>query len=430
MRAPPSSPPANRPLRAAWTRDTLGLAGAYLFAFGAWLGVALAHLGLALMLIAAIWDAPRVWAWLRHSPWPVLMVLWCVTLVATLLVAWPRGNLEPPTHLSAAASLAKLWLFPLFAWYLRGERQRVWTALALALAGFVIGRLLAIDLDDPLRTPSFDTRPGFGLPTLAFAQYAATALIGLYLLAPRVLRAGSHLRRALGLAAWLTLVGLALLALLMAQARMVWMSTGAILIALSWAIRGRVADRRVVLALSILMIVAITLLSTRFERLGHEVETYALLLRGDWSEIGYGSAGLRFHAWGYGLELWLQRPWLGWGPGAARELLATHPDVHLHVLPHFHNIYVELAVGIGLLGGIPLAIGCVAVFRSIAAASRSGRLPAELCLFLAAGLALHLLVGMTNSRVVNSDWAFMWILLAGVATTTTSPHGNKGVTAA
>lgn len=424
MHTSPSRALGDHPRRATCTPDTLGLGGAYVFAFGAWLGVALAHLGLALMLIAVLWDAPRVWAWLRATRWPVLMLFWSLAMIATLLIAWPDGDLQPPSHLSAAASLSKLWLFLLLAWHLGGDRERVWTALALALTGFVLGRLLAIDLDDPLRTPSFETRPGFGLPTLAFAQYTATALIGLYLLAPRMLQVRSRLHRMVVLVLWLVLIALALQALLMAQARMVWMATGVILLAVSWAAWGRVANRRAVLALSMLMIIAIALLSTRFERLGDEMETYATLLGGDWSEVGYGSAGLRFHAWRYGLELWLQRPWLGWGPGAARELLAVHPDAHLHVLPHFHNIYVELAVAIGVLGCLPLALGCVAVFRCIQAARRSHRFPVDLCLLLTAGLALHLLVGLTNSRVVNSDWTFMWILLAGAATTTGrfSPH--------
>ena len=424
MHASSSSTLGNRPSRATWTPDTIGIAGAYAFAFGAWFGIALAHVGLALMLIAVLWDGRRVWAWLRATPWPALMLLWSATMVATLLVAWPEGDLQPPTHLSAAGSLAKLWCFLFLAWHLSGDRERVWTALALALTGFVLGRLLAIDLDDPLRTPSFDTRPGFGLPTLAFAQYTATALIGLYLLAPRMLQVRGRLRQLLMLVAWLVLVALALQALLMAQARMVWVTTVVLLLAVSWAAWGRLANRRAMLALLMLMIIAIGLLSTRFERLGDEAETYALLLSGDWSDVRYGSAGLRFHAWRYGLELWSQRPWLGWGPGAARELLAAHPDTHLHVLPHFHNIYVEFAVAIGVLGCLPLAIGCIAVFRSILAARRSGRLPVDLCLLLTAGLALHLLVGLTNSRVVNSDWAFLWILFAGAATTPCrpSPH--------
>ncbi len=399
----------------------------YLFALGAWLGIALANLGTGLMLLATALDGPRVWRRLRGGPWPWLLAASGLTLLASLALAWRDGPADWAKHSEDTGKLFRLWGFLLVAWWCGGQARRVWIALALALAGFTLGRLA--HLDELNLAPALDPalRTGFGMPILAFGQYVAMALLALCLLAPRLWHAGTGLVRGFLALAWLLLVLLAVQGLLISQARGVWGVTLLLLPALLWlqwrefALAHGWSWRRAlpVLALAGAMLALVVALNAGViaGRFAQEADSYRHLLAGEWGQLDYGSIGIRVRAWIYGFDAWLERPWFGWGPGSATALLQASPDAGLRGLNDFHNMYLELPVRIGLLGALPFAVGAVLVLRALWHARRRALVPRDLYLILLGALALHFLASLTNMRALNFDWRFYWMLFAGAACT-------------
>lgn len=409
----------------------LGLAGLYVFAFGAWLGVALANLGLLLMLIALVLDWRRLLTTTRSSYWPWLTL---VSLLALALATWQgmaaNGDVAV-NHIDEARRLALLWLFLLVAWWMAGDTRRIATALILASAGFVIGRLTALDDGGGLMIFNPGDRPGFGLPTLAFAQYTATLFVSLCLLGPRiqslVQAPGPRLLLTL---AWLCVIAISLTGLILAEARMVWIATIAVLIpavAALWLHARELrthgpgqqsAGRSILPLVAILMLAVVAVNSeTVSNRISAEHQAFAPVLSGDLEQAGYGSVGLRAHAWRYALALIETRPWFGWGPGASRAMLASHEEPRMHVLPDFHSTPLEFVVTVGVLGTLPFVLAFCIALVVLFSAFRQGRLPLDLFLIVVSALALHQLAGLTNSRILNPDWTHVWLLFGGAATT-------------
>lgn len=56
----------------------------------------------------------------------------------------------------------------------------------------------------------------------------------------------------------------------------------------------------------------------------------------------------------FGWELWLQRPYTGWGWGSTSILVPQASLVQLEY-PHFHNTWVQLLAEVGLVGGLLIA---------------------------------------------------------------------------
>lgn len=402
--------------------EMAGFAGACLFAFGAWAGIALANVGTTLMLLALLGDGRRVWGVLRRSVWPWLLLASLATLAISTWQAWPE--VSAALHREDAGKLARLWAFLLVAWWLGGDVRRIWWLLALALAGFTWGRFASPDLRAVATLPPGE-RLGFGLPILAFGQYAAMALLGLGLAAPRLWRLRGGALRIMMVALWCAAVLLLVQGLLIAQARAIWLLLALLLPLLLWlGLRGsgRAAlSRRELAVIVVLLLVGAGFLARHFDaiafRFAAETASFQALLDGRIADVDYGSVGMRVHAWLYGTDLLAARPWFGWGPGAVRHLLETAPDAGIRTLADFHDLYLELPIRIGLLGSLPFAIGTVVVFAALQQARRERRLPRDLYLILLAALLLHFAASVTNMRTLNFDWRFYWMLFAGAATT-------------
>lgn len=396
--------------------DRLGLVGLWIWAFLALLAPPAANLGIGLMALSLLLQARAVGPRLVREPlaWTVVASV-ALVLVAQQL-AWTDGPASAADHAREASKLLKLWLFLLCAWHFAGEPWRIESTLALALGGFVLGRLVHPDM---LRLPSPEFRPDYGLPALATAEYCALGILGLAMYARRWWRAGPAARLAGALAfALLTywVVG--------TQGRAAWL-TLALLLPACLALRSLLERRTprtargLVLgaALVTVAIGSLAQLEVVQRRIEIEASEVRLVLAGRWAETNpAGGVGSRAQMLVYGFERWKERPWLGWGPAAPRGLLSLHPNptMRYHDL---HNLYLDLAVRVGLLGAATFAAGLALVLRAGWRAMRSGRLGTDLGLVLLGGMALHLLLALTNMRALNPDWRHVWMLLAGGLTT-------------
>ncbi|MBR1275136.1 O-antigen ligase [Bradyrhizobium sp. AUGA SZCCT0283] len=102
-------------------------------------------------------------------------------------------------------------------------------------------------------------------------------------------------------------------------------------------------------------------------------------------------------------ELIAQKPWLGWGPDVA-PLLPAHGRwdfIRAEQVTHFHNVYLEFTLGIGIVGIGLFLLLVSAMARDILTTRSSQRLDmyalAALLPFVLASFAYFAVVGMAES---------------------------------
>ena len=132
------------------------------------------------------------------------------------------------------------------------------------------------------------------------------------------------------------------------------------------------------------------------------------------AEISERSVAHRLKIWEFTLSKIDERPWLGWGLAASRELASTvDPKIRwpwgpgISVLPlHPHNNALQVWVELGVLGGLFFAALCAAVGWQI---SRLGQDPAwRACAF--AAFASYMTIGGLSYGVSQSWWvATAWL---------------------
>lgn len=427
------------------------------FAFGLFLAPAL--VAAALVLIWVWWLA----AWRAGSRFEIPPVVW-VTLAFVLYLllraALPNAvsSPDPGRTWATVFDLAQLAVFVPIAFAIGGDRRLLRQLLVLALVGLIIGTLWRADW--PLMLADWHgyilTRPGFGFPALAYALYAGTALIGLVALRHRVWYGVGRHWRWWAFACWLAAFLLLLQGVVMTSARGSWLALTLVALLgllLHWragrpvsaqqgrerqqsSIAGDTDPRRgsgstptraITVALAAALIGLMVINGDEIlDRFALESDALFALLRGDSraetkpEAVRPTSVGQRWHAQHLALKSWLERPWIGWGPGSSRGLIAQSDQPELNhpiegPLKHLHNSYAELLVQTGALGlGLWLLIGgllLAMVYRAV----RSGRLDRDLGLFLLLSLLYLALWSLFNYRMENQDFRGYWAFLAGAA---------------
>ena len=212
-----------------------------------------------------------------------------------------------------------------------------------------------------------------------------------------------------------------LMLLMLSLSRGVWLSLALCLVWLGWLhyrAYGFTQYLRSLGLISALLTLGVVvmgwdLMAARFSQENHILPK---VLDEQWDEVGFGSVGIRLNMWSFGLEHWLQRPWFGWGPGALPALLQNEAIEPLRVYDDLHNILLEFLVRLGLVGTVVLGLTFAVVMGKLSRARRTGEhLPEDLYLLLYGALLLHLLCGISNFRMFNSDWNLYWYLFAGSA---------------
>lgn len=308
-----------------------------------------------------------------------------------------------------------------FAVLLGGNIARLRQLLLLALIGLLLGMLIRLDWAGLLSDPGhwLGSREDFGFTAIAFGLYSGAALLGVMLLRWPAGRWMSGARWGAGL-----LLGQGLL---LTQSRGAWLAFVAAL-AIGLGLRWRAAGRapKLVLSRSTWLggLILLLLLGLNgglvTNRLAQEADSATALLQPGGTPDAQSSLGLRWQAQHFGLALWLERPWLGWGAGTSEPLIAAQAqsagliDAD-HPLVHLHNSYLELLVQFGLPGLLLFLALIVVLFKGLIDAQRSGHLPADLAQLLLALLVLTLVWSLFNFRMLSQDWRGFWTLVVGAA---------------
>jgi len=364
----------------------------------------------------------------RRPLWPLSAgVVLAVVFVGYVLVLgvvgdYPGGT--PAVRMEAAAQWAQLLVFVPVAYVLAGDQARLLRLLGLALVGLILGALWRLDwallFTD---TGAFvERRPGFGFPANVAALFSGTALLGLVMLRQRWWRARGP--RALWLGLWWLALLLVAQGFLLSLSRGAWLALVLTLaLGLLWTARTSASQAPPRWTLPVTGIIVVLLLlyaGPMAERFAAEWGSVQAMLAGDIDYAPESSLSQRWHAQRFGLHAWLSQPWLGWGPGAARALLAASDDPSLMVigygpLKHLHNTYLEVLVQLGLLG-LLFWLGLFwLLLRSVFQARRARRIDADVTRFLALALVYLMLWSLFDFHAMQQVWRAYWALLAGAA---------------
>ena len=413
----------------------IGEAGLHLLCLCAFLAPAGAATGLGLLVLGFILAPPRRSSDspLQALPLPpavaIAVGLAAFVLVHTAWVVMGDPAAAPDLWRAAGAWLALLIFVP-FGWFLAQGPTRIWRLLGLTLVGLIGGILWRLDWAALMANSEayLGSRPGFGFPTIAFALYAGTAILGLVFLARRWWAPGPSRVWRVGL--WALALVLLVEGFLIAQSRGSWIALVVALPlggALAWRLGSQQTrtqaprHRGLLLAAALVAIGGLVIANGGLilERLSAELDTLDTALEEAPGDRPRTSLELRLRAQVFGLTHWSQRPWLGWGAGSSNPLMEADGDPGLReeglILRHLHNAYLELLVQFGVLGALLAAALMASLILGVWQALGGGRCPPDLGVFLLAAFAFLLIWSLWSYRALHQDWRIYWVLLAGTA---------------
>jgi len=404
----------------------LGSTGLYLFAISGFINQGGMYAGLGLMLAGFLLMADRGWVSLRREPaFPLALVLTVYIVVrgASAMSAWPD---EP-----SADFLAATWdlvviggLFTLLVgWWLAGDNRRIALVLQLAVLSLFLGVLKGIDWQHFATFMAH--RPLFGMGNGA-GLYALVAMTGLLIFRSSPLFDGGWQQRWMPPLLVKSIVSVLFLVFtvvfLLSQTRAAWLASLLVLPAVFVLMlrNNGGAQKKWVARFEVVVLVVLVLgvslgAGTISKRLGAEQSSLMLLFSGDLGSLPVSSVSYRVWLWQDALQRIAEHPLLGWGPGSAPLLIqeAAVPGG----LGHYHNLYLQLAAELGLVGLGLFALWSLVVAKAATGAWHERRMGFDCLLFLAALLAIFLIVSCFELRHDDERGQYLLILSGALALT-------------
>lgn len=407
-----------------------GVTAALAFAFFAWLSPAGANIALAAFSLAVLL-APSVWPMFCRDPVFGLFAAFAIYVAVGAYFAIDEFPETRKLQIRDASNWLKLFAFLPLAWWLRGDPRRIHWTLILAVGGLLIGMLSKADWSN-LYHMTVAERTGFKLRVIFAGLVSASAILGLLVFTPRIRSSRTGTPDLLRLACWLAALYLSSFMLLSSKSRGAWLAA---LIAVPCALGIRyLSNGKTDLPLrksTPFVLLALGVVSGLFAlnqdeihtRLTQENQVVASILHGESQPLPRTSIGFRHDVQKFGLQKFLERPWLGWGPGSTEHLIETsgrpeliHPQANgADWMDHFHNTYLEILVRFGLLGALVLAATVLLMMKNVWHNYKTGILPKDHFAFLAGSFILLAVWSLFDFRVLHGDCRAYWILLAGIA---------------
>jgi len=115
------------------------------------------------------------------------------------------------------------------------------------------------------------------------------------------------------------------------------------------------------------------------------------------------------------IEEFSSRPLLGWGPGRSRQLLQKTTYPGLADAPHFHNIFVEILIQLGLIGLLLFTAMFTILFKTALTRPYSAHHSTKFRWFLLCSAAVFCLTGLINNTLWSSATPYFFALTGGLA---------------
>jgi O-antigen ligase len=418
------------PISLAWRRhlERLGHGcaklGLYLLAFGALFKVSWGNAALGFLLLAALAGLvtqPKAW----HRQLLVILLLgYWLALVASCLQA--RHFYPHESRLISKASWAASYRGPLMivlvAWAAHIARPKMAVLLALLAGGFALRILTRLDAVTWHGLLSGHARATFGNAATLFGLWCGGCLVGLAAHAPYLWH-GQKMRH-VRMVIWL--VGLVFFAagLVASGARLAWLATALVLLAMAWprrtmgrkldmAPQARVGRLGILITVLVLSVVALSQragIALRLEESSQVIRQ--AITQGTVPQQGRSSLQIRLRLTGWALHHLGDHPVLGHGPGTIPPLLENDgfKDEAGKPYRHEHDSYLQLALEQGVVGLGLYALLAMVVVRALQRAP----LAQPQRTTLAAGLALYALCALGDEVLASYHGGFVLALLAGL----------------
>lgn len=411
----------------------LGLAGIVMLSIGAALGTALVNTGFGLLLLALLLRLPGLWPLLRREPLFWLMSVLCLYLVAeTLLLS--RSLASDITNPGAGLKdlLAISGLFTLVAAVgLGGDFRRMGLAAALMIFSLFLA-VAAHSGPEELTAYLAGERATYGLNNNGPGVYMSLAILALICLWPNQPSAFAGRLTRVVWSAWivgLLLTAVFLVAVIFNQSRSSWLAALVVFpVVLFLVVRRRLegfpahSRRKTLRALVLIGLASLVLVLTLGQevvqqRLSEESHTIEQVARLQFDQLKLDSVGSRIFLWERALLSVSERPVLGWGPGASRQLIDEIPGISGSRIPHFHNLYLQITVETGVAGLLLFAAVFVALVAAAWQSRKAGLIPWGVGLFFAGAAVFFLIVSLVQIRHDDAHGAAFFALLTGLAYT-------------
>lgn len=417
-------------LRHSDALEKAAAAALYLFAFTALLSTTAATAALwtlvALYLVKAPSNGFHRARWL-FLPWALLLgYMVCRTAIA----AWQRPEWAA-YHVEGFRGWARLLLFPVVAWWCRGDELLCRRLLGVGLAGLIVGMLRVMDLQT-LESAYQGMRTGFHLRIVAFGLYAGTFLWAVVCFAPSFFQARRC--RGLWIALWAALLVLLGQSLFFTQSRGVFLALGAtalILTVVMFLPRTTNASQRPPKSLqrgilflwaflALITVVNWPLLEKRWQE---EKDTLLQLSSFDFSQPAHDSTGYRAHLYRFAWEGLRKRPLWGGGPAISKRFIqesgqetlkAPNWKGEMQWWDHLHSTHLEVLFHYGIVGGVLWLWMYGSLFLGARRAWKKGALSTPMGFFSWASLIYLFLWALFDFRSLHPDWRFFWNFLAGI----------------
>ena len=114
--------------------------------------------------------------------------------------------------------------------------------------------------------------------------------------------------------------------------------------------------RNIIITVFVSLFLAFTLLYSSqkiVDRFKSENQTLNAIINSDWDSIPYSSIGVRINTWIVALEWIEEKPLIGHGGSVRQHIIQSSsklPEFVKKQFGHFHNSFIELTLGYGLLG--------------------------------------------------------------------------------
>lgn len=405
--------------------STLGVAGLYVYAFGALTSIAAANAGVALMLLGAALKWRSCWASLRKEPVAWLLAAFMLYLAVrtyTATLEFPDTAKEQKGalfDLLAASGPAIL----LGAYWLKQGGARVRRVQAVAVAGLlsylVYTATRGLLLEDESGRFAMDLSPNAAGLIAGVLMWGA-ALRFVECLAARMRKPVDWVLTAL----LLCLLGLGCLMLVLSGSKSAWIA--ALLVVPAGGIlyvrrRLQRAQRRTALSTLVASLaiagIAIAMLGgdSVLERLSAALDASRQVIE-EGAEVAHdGSIAPRLLIWADSEAHIVARPLTGWGPGSAAMLLDRSADERLHAFSHYHNLPLMMLATLGAIGTLLFYAAQAGLAAAAWRALRGDSLPPDAAWFAVGGLAMFHVAHFFQYRLNNTPGQFLLSLLGMIA---------------
>jgi O-antigen ligase len=304
------------------------------------------------------------WAFFKKQP---LMIFWALAIAAPFVFFGINYVIDAESAVKYAEfeKLPRIYLFIPIAWWLGGNNRTIALFLGTALIGLFFACLQDQNFIQHMARIFDGGRVDFGiLNAQHVALFFSLGLIGCLSYFPDAIKNKTMMHR-IGFTAFLTIAGaLCAIGIIGTQTRAAFLGLLTalvvyLMISVCRFVRIKKEKQNMKAVMTILAaIIIVGSISYSFkdsltERVFSEKNTITAITAGDWENIPYTSIGVRVNTWLQALEWIAEKPLIGYGGKVRTDIIkqsTKHPDWVKKQFSHFHNSFIEIMLGGGLLG--------------------------------------------------------------------------------